>query len=768
LTFQVENPNVGGPNLPQKFMHLVYAGPRGEHPLELCAMDEDAQRASQWIFAVSETSFTEAPAGTYALQSTRQATTNAVWKQLEQSLAVGSVWLQAPAVITGTGYTWPYPVAQGGNVRVLVAPAVPVGTPLPDRVFFVRSAVRTSQWAALLAAPATLRVGDQVLLLDDASDAPLDVRLYPANTSRTIPSLTLVVIDQSTTDRRAWWHPATGAPVVYTQVVSTSHAAGQGEGAARTAVVDGVEPATQHAFILLTRRSDGLFPATLAAVGSNLTDARWSWTYPLSLGDGSDRFAAEAFTDGLLGEPVNQSPGGVDYAGIRRRLGPRLLLDARPPEYLRVNMDMGNATILRAFVWALVSGGSFPTLTLHGSNAAEFYVDQSVDISQRVSAGLFSRNSHTLAHNATLLWQLTFDRAGSAWTASDVANNNVDVYFTYLSADPRYIRIGLDGAPRGTYTGFDASAHVFPTAPTNFPAFRYYALTVSVGLYTGTTPLTVEIQEFQPLVEAPPPATTLNAWLWPAIAVTAPPSDRCEHGRGPMPAGSGLYTVTLSRAMPAGTTASELGYLEVWDSFKTRSAYHQGQSWSVSAFPQQMGLSAGMRRATASLLEVLVPRAALLRSINMAITDIPFVWCYVRHRALQCVGEQAAVVTRLVDPDRVLEASLQPPPWTTQRDTLWFHLPVPSARLPGEARYVGLSASNTVQVWTTDTIPSALPEFCFTLPSGEVLDFEQYDGNLVLPAEAPQDEWAAVSALFVVQYEDPPTAKRQRLAGDQG
>lgn len=167
------------------------------------------------------------------------------------------------------------------------------------------------------------------------------------------------------------------------------------------------------------------------------------------------------------------------------------------------------------------------------------------------------------------------------------------------------------------------------------------------------------------------------------------------------------------------------------------------------------------RRATAFLSEVVVPRNALLRSLNTAITNVPFVWCYVRHRALQSAGDQAAIVTRLVDPDRVMDGALQPPAWVTHRDTLWFHLTVPSSRIAGESRYVSLFASNNVPVFTTDSIRSALPEFCFVLPSGEVMDFQQYDDNVALPIEAPQDEWAAVNALFVVQFEEPPT-KRQR------
>ena len=113
------------------------------------------------------------------------------------------------------------------------------------------------------------------------------------------------------------------------------------------------------------------------------------------------------------------------------------------------------------------------------------------------------------------------------------------------------------------------------------------------------------------------------------------------------------------------------------------------------------------------------------------------------------------------------------------RDVLWFQLTIPSARIPAESEFIGLVSSNTVAVDVNDTIGSALPEFCFVLatppprpvpvggvtpPTGDVLDFLQYDENIQLPDVVPQDEWASVSAMLTVQFEGPPT-KRMRPSG---
>ena len=323
---------------------------------------------------------------------------------------------------------------------------------------------------------------------------------------------------------------------------------------------------------------------------------------------------------------------------------------------------------------------------------------------------------------------------------------------TRLSEEPRYTRLTTTGSRSGPldFTGWN-SAHVVPDQSVTYPAYRYYALTLSVGQAVGVEVHTVEIQEFQPLVEAPAPAD----------AVTARP-----YGRSVMNNGSGLYTVTLSRTLPrelwGGIPTDVGGYMEIWDSFKIRAAFHQGQVWSVSSFPTQPGVTPGRgRRASVSLGEVLIPRVTTIRSINAAITSISFLWCYVRHRAMRPVGDQSMIVNRVSDPDRVLETFLQPPAWTSDRDTIWFLLTIPSARIPGESRYVGLASSNTVQVMVTDSIGSALPEFCLVMPSGEILDIQQYDGNIVLPDEVPPDEWASVSVLLTVQFEEPPQ-KRPR------
>ena len=99
------------------------------------------------------------------------------------------------------------------------------------------------------------------------------------------------------------------------------------------------------------------------------------------------------------------------------------------------------------------------------------------------------------------------------------------------------------------------------------------------------------------------------------------------------------------------------------------------------------------------------------------------------------------------------------------RDTMVFQLTLPSARIPGEARFIGLASSNTVQVSVIDTVGSALPEFCVVTPSGEILDLAQYDDNIPLPDEVPHDECSAINAMLTIQFEEPPVLKRQKITG---
>ena len=145
------------------------------------------------------------------------------------------------------------------------------------------------------------------------------------------------------------------------------------------------------------------------------------------------------------------------------------------------------------------------------------------------------------------------------------------------------------------------------------------------------------------MVEAPAAASSLSAALY---------------GRGPLLPGSALYTVRLSRAVTAAA-ASDVGYVEVWDSFRSRGVFRRTSAGASSG--------ALVRRATATLSEVLLPRSALLRSINAGVLSLPYVWCFARHQSIEPVDDQAIVAHRLWDPDRVLDPTLQPPDWTDKR-----------------------------------------------------------------------------------------------------
>ena len=753
---------------PEASSHLLYVVRRGNHPLRLCEMDSNPDNARQWVFAVDDVSFQPASAATpmYALQSQVLHGTGGftpAWRQLTEWLHVGTVLTGGSFIVSGIHYEWPFPSDESGKAWML-APVNQSNTTAPFRgrqtptaVYFVRASTARVPVNNLVDG-VQLQDGDRVLVME----VPWCILQWTVTTmsfstiQSTFPQHVLVVVEPGgTANGRTGWLSEDGLTwLPYRVLVAADHAKGS-DAFLRNSV--NWELPSDHAFVILTRRADGLYAATPVSVTSNLGNVNpvgWAWTYPLNVNDGTDRFDGHSATDGLMGLPRNLNPSrDIDYACLRRRVGARLASDPRPPEYLRLNIDMGVRVVLDAIAWAIVMDGVYPTITVHGSNDPAFFVDQVVTIpsNQRTVMGIYTQNQHSLNHGANLLWMLCVDREGSAWTTEELANGTADIYMMRLASEPRYSRLTNTGQTSlPDFTGW-AGAHMHPTTSTTSPAYQYFALTVSVGLLTSTRSHTIEVQEFQPLVVAPKAAASNAAELY---------------GRGLLPDGTGKYAIKLNRPVPTGVRGQmslELGYIEIWDSFKVRTAFHQGQAWSISSFPSQPGAQPGRaRRASVSLSEVLLPRYALVRSSNIPVTALPYLWCFVRHRAMQAVGDQSTIINRLVEPDRVLEASLQPPQWTIGRDTIWFQLTVPSARIPGEAHYIGLASSNAVQVNVTDTIGSALPEFCLVLPSGEILDFIQYDGNIVLPNEVPHDDWSGINAMLTVQFEEPVTTKRPR------
>lgn len=94
-------------------------------------------------------------------------------------------------------------------------------------------------------------------------------------------------------------------------------------------------------------------------------------------------------------------------------------------------------------------------------------------------------------------------------------------------------------------------------------------------------------------------------------------------------------------------------------------------------------------------------------------------------------------------------------PRDSNRDTLRFFLTLGSARIPGESQFISLYTDTSVLVDVTDNPCAALPELCFTLPSGEILDFLMFDEiNSPIPAEVAHDEWAGIYATVRLQTID--------------
>lgn len=123
------------------------------------------------------------------------------------------------------------------------------------------------------------------------------------------------------------------------------------------------------------------------------------------------------------------------------------------------------------------------------------------------------------------------------------------------------------------------------------------------------------------------------------------------------------------------------------------------------------------------------------------------------------VTEQSTVVPRMVEYGAsYLSASaattMSTPTWVNRTTTIRFLLALGSARIPGECQFLTLSTDAQVVVELDDAIGSALPELCFVLPSGDMVDFIEYNDNIPLPEERPSDDWAGMHATVRIQLLD--------------
>ena len=321
---------------PEASTHLLYLGQRGTHPTSLCAMETDPLVARANVFSVDRVEVQTTPES-YALQSVLVKKDRVDWQQLTPWLAVGVVHLSSLCIASGMWYHWPYPEDQTGNAWLLVPNSSASDSPsCPSAVYFVRTSSPEAPTSSTVGGMA-LQNGDRVLVC--APPARLVEWSQVTQSFDTIlGAIPTGMLCISEADASAWWSPDGSTLQPYTSVLKREHARGNQTVSAASNIQ--WEVSCNHAFFVLTRRSDGLYAATPAGVQSNLGNVNptgWNWTYPLSVVDGTDRFDGPSATDGLLGLPrsLNQARD-ADYACLRRRLGPRLLSDPRPPEYLRL------------------------------------------------------------------------------------------------------------------------------------------------------------------------------------------------------------------------------------------------------------------------------------------------------------------------------------------------------------------------------------------------------------------------------------------------
>ena len=237
-----------------------------------------------------------------------------------------------------------------------------------------------------------------------------------------------------------------------------------------------------------------------------------------------------------------------------------------------INVDMGAPIVVHAFAWGIVCPDLYPTLTLHASNNAEFMRDHTVIIPSRTVGTVFGNNTHEVANDATLLWQLHLNHtSGSQWNNDDIQNNTIDLYYTRLTSNPRYSRLAADGSIAVEDCTALFTGHITPVVDFTPNAFRYFAFTVSVGRAVGITDRHIlEIMKMQLVIEAPPPAVLDDSMV-------------ALYGRGPLNAlapTESLLQVTLSKDLPSEPNL--YGYVEVWTRFRTRGYFSQGNTGEIT------------------------------------------------------------------------------------------------------------------------------------------------------------------------------------------
>lgn len=315
-------------------------------------------------------------------------TAGGAWAVLSEYEVVGSLPLAEPAVVTGLVYRWPFPPDQAGTVWagcrsgwgwvratldgsdggpwawVLVAnpplddPAA--GAVAPQHVFFVRAVRRASDPLGAHADGVVLVDGDRVLELGAEDGAPRRTLLWRAadgllqvDVADLAPAaaeglLVVALAGGTSYGHHGFWHPpapaGSGIWHHYTVAIDKPHPRTGPQAAVR--LTTAAATPTDHAFALLTRSPELLYAAPYAAVASNL---------PVVVGLPPAPGAAPAFrpaglTDGLLGPRF--SPAHPDRAAVR------LVAHAgdvsTDPDYVRINIDMGQPVVVEAFAWLFV------------------------------------------------------------------------------------------------------------------------------------------------------------------------------------------------------------------------------------------------------------------------------------------------------------------------------------------------------------------------------------------------------------------------------
>jgi hypothetical protein len=255
------------------------------------------------------------------------------------------------------------------------------------------------------------------------------------------------------------------------------------------------------------------------------------------------------------------------------------------------------------------------------------------------------------------------------------------------------------------------------------------------------------------------------------------------YGRRPaLPAERRIFRIRLSKAVenaPAVPTAAErgstssakrprlsaaaeeFGFAEVWADFRCPATFHNGTRVMPAALSSCAFAVRQPRQGRLSLAELILPRRQHVAGTGRTVCALPYLWVFVRHRALRPRGDGCIATTwwSTITGGNDTGAGagttrLLPPAWVLHRDTVCFAVSVPNGRIPSLCPFMSCSGSAAVAVDVCESPAAAAPEICIVLPSGAVLDWEEEEDPAQQVRESLPDDNVGIHTHLTLQMDD--------------